>query len=32
VQSFLRHFRHEFEYMIEHEGRSIVSDTARAAA
>jgi NADH-quinone oxidoreductase subunit F len=32
VQSFLRHFRHEFEYMIEHEGRGIVSDPARAAA
>jgi NADH-quinone oxidoreductase subunit F len=24
VQSFLKHFRHEFEYMIEHGGRSIV--------
>jgi NADH-quinone oxidoreductase subunit F len=24
VQSFLRHFRHEFEYMIAHRGRSIV--------
>jgi NADH-quinone oxidoreductase subunit F len=24
VQSFIRHFRHEFEYMIEHGGRSIV--------
>jgi NADH-quinone oxidoreductase subunit F len=32
VQSFLRHFRHEFEYMIEHEGRSIVGDPDRAAA
>jgi NADH-quinone oxidoreductase subunit F len=32
VQSFLRHFRHEFEYMIEHEGRSIVGDSDRAAA
>jgi len=30
VQSFMKHFRHEFEYMIEHKGRSIV--TARAAA
>jgi NADH-quinone oxidoreductase subunit F len=30
VQSFLKHFRHEFEYMVEHKGRSIV--TARAAA
>jgi NADH-quinone oxidoreductase subunit F len=32
VQSFLRHFRHEFEYMIDHGGRSIVDDPARAAA
>jgi NADH-quinone oxidoreductase subunit F len=24
VQSFLKHFRHEFEYMIDHGGRSIV--------
>jgi NADH-quinone oxidoreductase subunit F len=32
VQSFLRHFRHEFEYMIEHEGESIVGDSKRAAA
>jgi NADH-quinone oxidoreductase subunit F len=32
VQSFLRHFRYEFEYMIDHEGRSIVSDPDRAAA
>jgi hypothetical protein len=31
VQSFLKHFRHEFEYMIEHKGRSIV-DAAEAAA
>ena len=31
VQSFLKHFRHEFEYMIEHQGRSIV-DAAEAAA
>ncbi len=30
VQSFIRHFRHEFEYMVEHGGRSIVE--ARAAA
>ena len=30
VQSFLRHFRHEFEYMVEHGGRSLVDalDTA----
>ena len=31
VQSFLKHFKHEFEYMIENQGRSIV-DTARKAA
>ena len=24
VQSFLKHYRHEFQYMIEHKGRSIV--------
>ncbi len=24
VQSFLKHFRHEFEYMIDHGGRSMV--------
>jgi NADH-quinone oxidoreductase subunit F len=24
VQSFLKHFRHEFEYMIDHGGASIV--------
>ncbi|HTT41487.1 MAG TPA: NADH-quinone oxidoreductase subunit NuoF [Steroidobacteraceae bacterium] len=32
VQSFLKHFRHEFEYMIDHAGRSLVSDTRAAAA
>ncbi len=32
VQSFLRHFRHEFEYMIAHEGRSIVEAHAEAEA
>jgi NADH-quinone oxidoreductase subunit F len=32
VQSFLKHFRHEFEYMIKHHGRSIVDDVAEAAA
>jgi NADH-quinone oxidoreductase subunit F len=32
VQSSLKHFRHEFEYMIEHKGRSIVSDGASRAA
>ena len=26
VQSFLKHFRHEFEYMIDNGGRSIVDD------
>ncbi|HVC00574.1 MAG TPA: NADH-quinone oxidoreductase subunit NuoF [Steroidobacteraceae bacterium] len=30
VQSFIKHYRHEFEYMVEHKGRSIVA--ARAAA
>jgi NADH-quinone oxidoreductase subunit F len=32
VQSFLKHFHHEFEYMIRHQGRSIVDDPAEAAA
>ena len=32
VQSFLRHFRHEFEYMIDNGGRSLVADLARRAA
>jgi len=32
VQSFLKHFRHEFEYMIHHRGRSIVDDPAEVAA
>ncbi len=32
VQSFLKHFRHEFEYMIEHNGRSIVATTPSVAA
>jgi NADH-quinone oxidoreductase subunit F len=31
VQSFLKHFRPEFEYMVEHGGRSIVN-AERAAA
>jgi NADH-quinone oxidoreductase subunit F len=30
VQSFMKHYRHEFEYMIEH-GRSIVTQERRAA-
>ena len=29
VQSFLKHYRHEFEYMIDHGGRSIVDARAR---
>ena len=32
VQSFVRHFRQEFEYMVEHKGRSIVEAQAAAAA
>jgi NADH-quinone oxidoreductase subunit F len=32
VQSFLKHFRHEFEYMIENGGRSIVADKLQGAA
>ncbi len=32
VQSFLRHFRHEFEYMIDHGGLSIVNAPAEAVA
>ena len=31
VQSFMKHFRHEFEYMIEHGGRSIVERLDAAA-
>jgi len=31
VQSFLKHFRHEFEYMVDHGGRSIVDDRKQAA-
>ena len=31
VQSFLKHFAHEFEYMIEHDGQSIV-DSRQVAA
>jgi NADH-quinone oxidoreductase subunit F len=31
VQSFIKHYRHEFEYMIDHGGRSIVT-TGRQAA
>jgi NADH-quinone oxidoreductase subunit F len=32
VQSFLKHFRHEFEYMIDHGGRSIVENLGAQAA
>jgi NADH-quinone oxidoreductase subunit F len=32
VQSFLKHFRHEFEYMIDNGGKSVVDDPARRAA
>ncbi len=32
VQSFIKHFRHEFEYMIQHGGRSIVDGRKQAAA
>jgi NADH-quinone oxidoreductase subunit F len=37
VQSFVKHYRHEFQYMIEHNGRSIVegqppADAAAAGA
>src|SRR5579863_5079721 len=32
VQSFLKHYRHEFEYMIDHGGRSIVAEQLGARA
>ena len=32
VQSFLKHYRHEFEYMVRHQGRSIAAAAAQAAA
>ena len=32
VQSFLKHYKHEFEYMIDHAGRSIVTDQLGAKA
>ena len=32
VQSFVKHFRHEFEYMVEHQGKSIVDDQKARAA
>jgi hypothetical protein len=31
VQSFLKHFRDEFEYMVDHHGQSITTARARAA-
>jgi NADH-quinone oxidoreductase subunit F len=31
VQSFIKHYRHEFEYMIDHGGRSIVHGDRAAA-
>ncbi|MCL4721796.1 MAG: SLBB domain-containing protein, partial [Gammaproteobacteria bacterium] len=31
VQSFLRHFMHEFEYMIDHKGRSITDPRSEVA-
>jgi NADH-quinone oxidoreductase subunit F len=31
VQSFIKHFRHEFIYMIENNGRSIVAAREQAA-
>jgi len=32
VQSFLKHYRHEFEYMVDHGGRSIVEAAGAQAA
>ena len=32
VQSFLKHFHHEFEYMVRHNGRSIVDNATEVAA
>ena len=32
VQSFLKHYRHEFEYMIDHGGRSLATDGQGARA
>jgi NADH-quinone oxidoreductase subunit F len=31
VQSFVRHYRHEFEYMVQHGGRSLADGTRQAA-
>jgi len=32
VQSFLKHYRQEFEYMVDHGGSSIVGAAGQAAA
>ena len=32
VQSFLHHFFHEFEYMVQNQGRSIIDDVGGVAA
>ena len=32
VQSFIKHFRHEFQYMVEHQGRSIVGGQSASGA
>jgi NADH-quinone oxidoreductase subunit F len=32
VQSFVKHYRHEFEYMVDHGGRSIIASQGLAAA
>ena len=32
VQSFMKHFRHEFEYMVDNGGRSIVENLGAKAA
>jgi NADH-quinone oxidoreductase subunit F len=32
VQSFVKHYRHEFQYMVEHKGRSIVDGAGADAA
>ena len=31
IQSFVKHFRHEFEYMVQHGGRSLVDGQKQAA-
>jgi hypothetical protein len=32
VQSFIKHYRHEFQYMVEHQGRSIIEGQPNDAA